>query len=139
MLWNFPFIQKTRFETPPKAGSPASPQCGFTFDRLLHNRVELEHFKSFLSERYASRDLLMWLDIEEFLHIPLSEDRIRRGKAQLIKSCYLHKQYFFSPVSPATKQQQKLVRLFQMKFLQHDELAASLTLHTCIDSLNGSW
>jgi hypothetical protein len=101
--------KKPGTETPLKPEPPTGPQCKFTFDRLLHNRVELEHFKSFLSERYATRDLMMWLDIEEFLHIPLSEARIRQGKAQLIKSRYFHKQYFFSPSSPATKRQQKVI------------------------------
>lgn len=51
----------------------------------------------------------MWIDIEEFLHIPHTEILLRNGKAQLIKSSYLHKKYFFSPDSPATKDEQKLV------------------------------
>ena len=35
-------------------------------ETLVHNRIELEHFKQFLNENYASNDLMCWMDIEAF-------------------------------------------------------------------------
>ena len=38
----------------------------WTLDKLVHHRLELEHFKQFLAENYASMDLMCWMDIEAF-------------------------------------------------------------------------
>ena len=38
----------------------------YSLDKLVHNRIELEHFRQFLSENYASMDLMCWMDIEAF-------------------------------------------------------------------------
>ena len=71
--------------------------------------MELEHFQQFLADRHVAKDLMLWIDVEEFLHIPNNEVRLRSAKAQLIKSKYLHKQYFFSAIGPANKTEQKKV------------------------------
>ena len=38
----------------------------YSLEKLVHNRIELEHFRQFLSENYASMDLMCWMDIEAF-------------------------------------------------------------------------
>ena len=38
----------------------------WTLDKLVHHRLELEHFKQYLAENYASMDLMCWMDIEAF-------------------------------------------------------------------------
>jgi len=38
----------------------------FTLEKLVHNRIELEHFRNFLAENYASMDIMCWMDIEAF-------------------------------------------------------------------------
>ncbi|XP_076806464.1 regulator of G-protein signaling 22-like [Clavelina lepadiformis] len=77
-----------------------------TFDELVRNRIELEHFRKFLEENYAKTDLLCWLDMEAFRRLPHQANEKRDEKAKDIKEKYLHKKYFFGPNSPATKQEQ---------------------------------
>ncbi|XP_065826627.1 regulator of G-protein signaling 22-like isoform X2 [Oscarella lobularis] len=74
----------------------------FTFDRLVHNCVELDHFRLFLSQRHAVRDLALWLDIEEYLCMPFDEREMRSAKSWQIKTKYLHRKYFFGHDSPAS-------------------------------------
>jgi hypothetical protein len=38
----------------------------WNLDKLVHNRLELEHFKNYLADNYASMDLMCWMDIEAF-------------------------------------------------------------------------
>ena len=38
----------------------------WNLDKLVHNRLELEQFKNYLAENYASMDLMCWVDIEAF-------------------------------------------------------------------------
>ena len=38
----------------------------WTLEKLVHHRLELEHFKNYLAENYASMDLMCWMDIEAF-------------------------------------------------------------------------
>ena len=80
-----------------------------TLEKLVHNRIELEHFRQFLADNYASMDLMCWMDIEAFKRIPHSEERRRDMRAKDIKVKYLNKKYFFGPNSPAGKAGQEKV------------------------------
>ncbi|XP_071836453.1 regulator of G-protein signaling 22-like isoform X2 [Apostichopus japonicus] len=78
----------------------------FDFNKLIHNRLELENFRNFLDDNYALMDLLCWLDIESFRRTPHLESVKRDGKAKDIKTKYLNKKYYFGSKSPATRKQQ---------------------------------
>ena len=78
----------------------------YSLEKLVHNRLELEHFRVFLAENYASMDLLCWMDIEAFRRIPHTEERRRDLKAKDIRRKYLNKKYLFGPNSPAGKEGQ---------------------------------
>lgn len=71
--------------------------------------MELENFREFLSDNYASLDLHCWMDIENFRRIPEYREVLRSSKADDIKDTYLNKQYFFGPNSPASKEEQTKV------------------------------
>ena len=75
----------------------------YTLEKLVHNRIELEHYRHFLADNYASMDLLCWMDIEAFKRIPHSDEKRRDMKAKDVKVKYLNKKYFFGPNSPAGK------------------------------------
>eukprot|EP00105_Crassostrea_gigas_P001535 XP_011413762.1 PREDICTED: regulator of G-protein signaling 22-like isoform X1 [Crassostrea gigas] len=81
----------------------------FTLEKLVHNRIEVENFKLFLAENYASMDLLCWMDIEHFRRMPQTDEKKRDEKAKEIKNKYLNKKYFFGPNSPAGKEGQDKV------------------------------
>ncbi|GFN79075.1 regulator of G-protein signaling 22 [Plakobranchus ocellatus] len=81
----------------------------WTLDKLLHNRIELEHFRLFLAENYAEVDLKCWMDIETWRRTPHEEDKKRDQRARDIKKNYLNKKYFFGPSSPAGKEGQNKV------------------------------
>ncbi|XP_078317126.1 regulator of G-protein signaling 22-like isoform X3 [Crassostrea virginica] len=81
----------------------------FTLEKLVHNRIEVENFKLFLAENYASMDLLCWMDIEHFRRMPQNDEKKRDEKAKEIKNKYLNKKYFFGPNSPAGKEGQDKV------------------------------
>lgn len=83
----------------------------FTLEKLVHNRIEVENFKLFLAENYASMDLLCWMDIEHFRRMPQTDEKKRDEKAKEIKNKYLNKKYFFGPNSPAGKEGQDKVSL----------------------------
>ncbi|OWF36346.1 Regulator of G-protein signaling 22 [Mizuhopecten yessoensis] len=74
-----------------------------SLDKLVHNRIELEHFRNFLNENYASMDLLCWMEIEQFRRLPQNDERKRDDKARELKNKFLNKKYFFGPNSPAGK------------------------------------
>ncbi|XP_066547152.1 regulator of G-protein signaling 22 isoform X2 [Amia ocellicauda] len=82
---------------------------GYSLGSLLHQRLELEHFRSFLEEHFASMDLMCWLDIEQFRRMLHKDREKREEKSKDIKSMYLNKKYFFGPNSPATREQQEEV------------------------------
>lgn len=81
----------------------------FTLQRILSNRMELENFREFLSDNYASLDLHCWMDIENYRRIPEYREVLRSSKADDIKETYLNRQYFFGPNSPASKEEQTKV------------------------------
>ncbi|KAL8572507.1 hypothetical protein ACOMHN_019546 [Nucella lapillus] len=81
----------------------------YTLDKLVHNRIELEHFKQFLAEKYADIDLKCWMDIEAWRRISPTDERKRDQKAKDIKKAFLNKKYFFGPNSPAGKEGQEKV------------------------------
>ena len=81
----------------------------YTLEKLVHNRIELEHFRVFLADNYASMDIMCWMDIEAFRRITHTDERKRDLKAKEIKTKYLNKKYFFGPNSPAGKEGQDKV------------------------------
>ncbi|XP_038056134.1 regulator of G-protein signaling 22-like [Patiria miniata] len=81
----------------------------YDYNKLIHNRLELEHFRKFLEDNYAITDLMCWMDIESFRRTPYLDANKRDTKAKDIKTKYLNKKYFFGPNSPATRPQQNLV------------------------------
>ncbi len=81
----------------------------YSLDQLVHNRVELEHFRQFLADNYASMDLTCWVDIETFRRLPHKDTKKRDQKAKEIKTKYFNKKYFFGPSSPAGKEGQEKV------------------------------
>ncbi|XP_070194884.1 regulator of G-protein signaling 22-like isoform X2 [Littorina saxatilis] len=81
----------------------------YTLEKLVHNRLELEHFKQFLAEKYADTDLKCWMDVEAWRRITPAEERKRDQKSKDIKKAYLNKKYFFGPNSPAGKEGQDKV------------------------------
>ncbi|XP_071807529.1 regulator of G-protein signaling 22-like isoform X2 [Asterias amurensis] len=81
----------------------------FDFNKLIHNRMELDHFRQFLEDNYAITDLMCWMDIESFRRTSYLEANKRDTKAKDIKSKYLNKKYFFGPNSPASRPLQNLV------------------------------
>jgi len=86
----------------------------FTLRRIVHNRPELEHFRTFLADNFAGDDLDCWLDIEALRRV---EDRSRTTRVQLVVRKYFNDEYFYGPTSPASKQQQDRV-LFIHSFIR---------------------
>ncbi|XP_021572011.1 regulator of G-protein signaling 22 [Carlito syrichta] len=78
----------------------------FTFNDLLKNKLEFEHFRQFLEAHSSSMDLMCWTDIEQFRRITYRDRNQREGKSIYIKNKYLNKKYFFGPNSPASLYQQ---------------------------------
>ena len=91
----------------------------FGLEKLVHNRIELEHLRQFLAENYASMDLMCWMDIEAFRRIPHTEEKRRDLKANDVKVKYFNKKYFFGPNSPAGKEGQEKVgrNLYSFTFM----------------------
>ena len=83
-----------------------------TLEQLVHNRIELEHFRQFLVDNYASMDLLCWMDVEAWRRISPKDERKCDQKAKEIRIKYLNKKYFFGPNSPAGKEGQNKVNDF---------------------------
>ncbi|XP_012617473.2 regulator of G-protein signaling 22 [Microcebus murinus] len=78
----------------------------FTFNDLLNNKLEFEHFRQFLEAHSSSMDLMCWIDIEQFRRIIYRDRNQRDAKSVYIKNKYLNKKYFFGPNSPASLRQQ---------------------------------
>ncbi|XP_032324119.1 regulator of G-protein signaling 22 isoform X1 [Camelus ferus] len=78
----------------------------FTFNDLLNNKLEFEHFRQFLEAHSSSMDLMCWTDIEQFRRIVYRDREQREAKSIYIKNKYLNKKYFFGPNSPASLYQQ---------------------------------
>ncbi|XP_032874766.1 regulator of G-protein signaling 22 [Amblyraja radiata] len=81
----------------------------YTFEGLLRNRLQLEHFQEFLKDNLAGMDLKCWLDIEAYRSIYSGEKEMRNKMSKDIIKKYLNHKYFFGPTSPATKAQQEEV------------------------------
>ncbi|XP_041104672.1 regulator of G-protein signaling 22 isoform X5 [Polyodon spathula] len=134
--------QQERGELQPSAPSPPPPPevprepnlweqvpeeyHNYNLSNLLRHRLELEHFRNFLEEHFASMDLMCWLDIEQFRRTPHKEKDKREEKSRDIKSKYLNKKYFFGPNSPATRDQQEQVMRLGGGWgkILHDRLSA---------------
>ncbi|XP_073702986.1 regulator of G-protein signaling 22 [Garra rufa] len=82
---------------------------GVRLDSLLRNRMELQHFLSFLEENSASLELQCWLDVEQ---LKKSDGALLEERNISIKDKYLNSNFLFGPCSPATEEQQ--MRLLQM-------------------------
>uniref|UniRef100_A0A2C9JRT5 RGS domain-containing protein n=2 Tax=Biomphalaria glabrata TaxID=6526 RepID=A0A2C9JRT5_BIOGL len=81
----------------------------WTLDKLIHNRIELEHFRQHLKENFAEIDLKCWMDIEAWRRTPHDDAKSRDQRARDIKKNYLNRKYFFGPSSPAGKEGQNRV------------------------------
>ncbi|XP_031550659.1 regulator of G-protein signaling 22-like [Actinia tenebrosa] len=87
------------------------PKDGFSFETLIRNRNEVEHFREFLSKKHTKgiKDLMAWTDMETLRRIPRFLDEKRDQKAKDVKSSWLTKNYFFGNDSPATREGQDLI------------------------------
>lgn len=98
---------------------------GVRLDSLLRNRMELQHFLSFLEENSASLELQCWLDVEQ---LKKSDGALLEERNTSIKDKYLSSNFLFGPSSPATEEQQK--RLLQMcggwQRPQHESVSLSV-------------
>ncbi|KAG8570396.1 hypothetical protein GDO81_011255 [Engystomops pustulosus] len=96
----------------------------YNLDMLLRHRMELEHFRSFLEDHFASIDLKCWLDLEHLRRGSHRKKDERLETSKDIKNKYLNKKYFFGPNSPATRDQQEQVMMLAGGWgkLLHDRL-----------------
>ncbi|XP_018414474.1 PREDICTED: regulator of G-protein signaling 22 [Nanorana parkeri] len=108
--------QKSVFVPPPDI--PKEPNLwelvpeeyrNYNLGTLVRHRMELEHFRSFLEDHFASMDLMCWIDLEQLRRMPHKDKEKRQEKSKDIKNKYLNKKYFFGPNSPATRDQQEQV------------------------------
>ncbi|XP_036904169.1 regulator of G-protein signaling 22 isoform X3 [Sturnira hondurensis] len=102
----------------------------FTFDDLLKNKLEFEHFRQFLEAHSSSMDLMCWTDIEQFRRMNHKDQKQREAKSMYIKNKYLNKKYFFGPNSPASlRQQDKLMNISGgWGRILHEQLGAPVLL-----------
>ncbi|KAL1767919.1 regulator of G-protein signaling 22 isoform X1 [Sigmodon hispidus] len=100
----------------------------FTFNDLLNNKLEFEHFRQFLESHSSSIDLMCWIDIEQFRRILFKEQKQREAKSIYIKNKYLNKKYFFGPNSPASLYQQNQIMLLSGGWgrILHEQLDAAV-------------
>ncbi|XP_073535722.1 regulator of G-protein signaling 22 isoform X3 [Phyllobates terribilis] len=124
-------VHKSTFVPPPDV--PKEPNLwelvpeefrNYNLDTLLRNRMELQHFLSFLDEHFASMDLRCWLDLEHLRRGSHKNKEERLEASKDIKDKYLNKKYFFGPNSPATSDQQEQVMMLAGGWgkLLHDRL-----------------
>lgn len=87
------------------------PKDGFTFETLIKNREEVEHFKNFLTKKHGRgiKDLMAWTDMETFRRLPQTMEEKRDKKAREIRDNWLGKKYFFGSDSPATREGRNLI------------------------------
>ncbi|KAM3929156.1 regulator of G-protein signaling 22 [Leptodactylus fuscus] len=83
----------------------------YNLDTLLRHRMELEHFRSFLEDHFASIDLKCWVDLEHLRRGSHRKKEERLETSKDVKDKYLNKKYFFGPNSPATRDQQEQVMM----------------------------
>ncbi|KAM8966832.1 regulator of G-protein signaling 22 [Pelodytes ibericus] len=100
----------------------------YNFGTLIRHRMELEHFRTFLEDHFASMDLMCWIDLEQIRRMPHKEKEKRHEKSIDIKNKYLNKKYFFGPNSPATRDQQGQVMQLAGGWgkILHDRLSSSV-------------
>ena len=66
----------------------------------------------FLNERKAAVELMCWMEIESLRALPIDSTIMRDVKAKQIRKKYFNKKYFFGSSSPASKQAQRDVSLW---------------------------
>ena len=95
-----------------KTGATVSGHpCGqFTLQRIVHNRPELDHFRAFLADNFASQDFDCWLEIESVRRDPDRPTLSNRSK--LVVRKYFNDEYFYGPTSPASKHEQDKVQFY---------------------------
>ncbi|KAG9478757.1 hypothetical protein GDO78_012426 [Eleutherodactylus coqui] len=100
----------------------------YNLGALLRHRMELEYFRSFLEDHFASMDLKCWLDLEHLRRGSHRKKEERLETSKDIKSKYLNKKYFFGPNSPATRDQQEQVMMLAGGWgkLLHDRLPSTV-------------
>ncbi|XP_077430992.1 regulator of G-protein signaling 22 isoform X2 [Vanacampus margaritifer] len=79
---------------------------GYRLGSLLRHHHEIWHFMSFLRNKDASIHLECWLDLEQYRRTPWRNTALRQERSSHIAKKYLNGNYFFSPHSPATEEQQ---------------------------------
>ncbi|XP_039089791.1 regulator of G-protein signaling 22 isoform X2 [Hyaena hyaena] len=102
----------------------------FSFNDLLNNKLEFEHFRQFLEAHSSSVDLMCWTDIEQFRRIVYGDRKQREAKSIYIKNKYLNKKYFFGPQSPASLYQQDQIMNLSGGWgkMLHDQLDAPVLI-----------
>lgn len=87
------------------------PKDGITFESVIKDREEVEHFKEFLNKKHnrGIKDLMAWTDMETFRRVPRFMEEKRDQKAREIRDNWLGKKYFFGTDSPATRNGQNLI------------------------------
>ncbi|KAE8599295.1 hypothetical protein XENTR_v10017130 [Xenopus tropicalis] len=102
----------------------------YNLTTLIRHRMELEHFRNFLEDHFASMDLMCWIDLEQLRRMPHKEKEKRQEKSKDIKDKYLNKKYFFGPNSPATRDQQEQVMKLAGGWgkILHDRLSAAVLI-----------
>ncbi|XP_044933921.1 regulator of G-protein signaling 22 isoform X2 [Mustela putorius furo] len=110
----------------------------FSFNDLLNNKLEFEHFRQFLEAHSSSMDLMCWTDIEQFRRIVYGDQKQREEKSIYIKNKYLNKKYFFGPQSPASPYQQDQIMNLSGGWgrMLHEQLDASVLLEVQKHILN---
>ncbi|XP_059250911.1 regulator of G-protein signaling 22 [Mustela nigripes] len=110
----------------------------FSFNDLLNNKLEFEHFRQFLEAHSSSMDLMCWTDIEQFRRIVYGDQKQREEKSIYIKNKYLNKKYFFGPQSPASPYQQDQIMNLSGGWgrMLHEQLDASVLLEVQKHVLN---
>ncbi|XP_075682065.1 regulator of G-protein signaling 22 [Rhinoderma darwinii] len=100
----------------------------YNLNALLRHRMELEHFRSFLEDNFASMDLKCWLDLERLRRASHKKKEERLETSKDIKNKYLNKKYFFGPNSPATRDQQEQVMMLAGGWgkILHDRLPSTV-------------
>ncbi|XP_078071637.1 regulator of G-protein signaling 22 [Mustelus asterias] len=102
----------------------------YTFNTILHNRLELDQFQMFLRENLADMDLNCWLDIDYYMTITYNDKKNKDIKSKEIINKYLNRKYFFGPSSPATKEQQNEVLALAggREALNHEQLSSEVAM-----------
>ncbi|NXP19731.1 RGS22 protein, partial [Scytalopus superciliaris] len=118
--------------------------AGPSLSDLIHDKEKLKEFWAFLNEHSAGMDLMCWLDIEEFRKMLHEDEEKSDEKSKDIENKYLNNEYFFGPNSPATREQQEMLRRSggERRQVLHDQLSPAVLLQVqqCVqERLEKQW